>query len=424
MTDVSTLSLIDALPDPVLSVGRVAAIRDGIVDIAGVSAPIGDICYLHPAGGPRVPAEIVAATAEHLRSVPLHAPGKLRLGDRVTHGDGDQPRSIDIDGALAINALGECLQPRTAPLEIGPVDMRPRPIAVHERDLIEEQLKTGIAAIDECLPIGFGQRIGVFAAAGTGKSTLIRDIMRNAEADHIVVALVGERSREVVETIRSVEASEHRDRVTIVVGVAGDPAPMRADALTTSLAISQHFACRGKKVLHLVDSLTRYAFAIREIGLAVGEPMAQSGMTPSVYKRLSETSEMSGCLSGGGSVTSVSAVLMETEQDDALSSYIRSLLDGHVYLTKQFAERGVFPAIDILRSRSRLDVSLFDGEEMRFAQKIRDRIVEFQKVEEYLQFTGYQAGSNPQMDSKVEQYDLVMRWLRNEHDFERSGDSE
>lgn len=421
-TSRSAVSMIGTLCDPIRAVGKVTAIRDGIVDIAGVSAPIGDICYLHPVDGERIPAEIVAATTDHLRTVPLRAPKKLRLDDRVSYGEDDQPRQVSVDDALAINAMGECIHLRQAPLKIGTVDIRPQPIAVHERDLIKEQLQTSIAAIDECLPIGFGQRIGVFASAGTGKSTLIRNIMRQADADHVVVALIGERAREVVETIRSVEESEHRDKVTIVVGVAGDPAPLRADALTTSLAISQHLARQGNKVLHLVDSLTRYAFAIREIGLAVGEPMAQSGMTPSVYKRLSETAEMSGRLACGGSVTSISAVLMETEQDDALSSYIRSLLDGHIYLTRHFAERGVFPAIDILRSRSRLDVSLFDGNEMRFAQEIRERIVEFQKIEEYLQFTGYEAGSNPSMDSKVEQYDLVMKWLRNEHEFERDGD--
>ena len=115
----------------------------------------------------------------------------------------------------------------------------------------------------------------------------------------------------------------------------------------------------------------------------------------------------------------VSAVLLETEQDDALSSYIRSLLDGHVYLSKHFAEKGVFPAIDILRSRSRLDVSLFNSAEMQFAQDIRERIVDFQKIEEYLQFTGYEAGGNSGMDAKIEQYELVLRWLRNEHEFER-----
>lgn len=421
MTD--ALRMLKDLPAPLRSLGRVTSIHDGLVDIDGVSAPIGDICYLHPSSGERIPAEIVAATAQHLRTVPLKVPRKLRLDDAVTHSEHEQLQTVSVDDALAINALGECLHKRKRPLHIGPVSMDPQAIAVHERDLIDERLATGLSAIDECLPVGFGQRIGVFAPAGTGKSTLIRDIMRNADADHIVVALIGERTREVLDTIRSVEQSDHRDCVTLVVGVAGDPAPLRADALTTSLAIAQHIARKGKKVLHLVDSLTRYAFAVREIGLAVGEPMAQSGMTPSVYKRLSETAEMSGRLANGGSVTTVSAVLMETERDDALSSYIRSLLDGHIYLTKQFAERGVFPAIDVLRSRSRLDVTLLDPSEMAFAQRIRERIVDYQKIEEYLQFTGYETGSNPQMDKKVEQYDLVLKWLMNEHAFDRDAET-
>lgn len=422
MSQSSFNSVLQDLPPPVRAVGRVDSLREGIVDVSGISASIGQRCRLHPLGREPVPAQVIAVTPEYLRTVPLREADGLRLGDMVSFAAHDQLQSINVDNGLAVNAMGECLHARTTALDIGPVEIAPRSLAVDERDLIREQIKTGIAAIDECLPIGFGQRIGVFAAAGTGKSTLLRNIMRDAEADHVVVALIGERSREVVETIRSVEASPQRDRITIVVGVAGDPAPLRAGALTTSLAISQHFARQGKRVLHLVDSLTRYAFAIREIGLAVGEPMAQSGMTPSVYKRLSETAEMSGRLACGGSVTSVSAVLLETEQDDALSSYIRSLLDGHVYLTKHFAERGVFPAIDILRSRSRLDVSLFDSSEMQFAQDIRERIVEFQKIEEYLQFTGYEAGANASMDAKIEQYELVLRWLKNEHEFEREAE--
>lgn len=407
---------LENLRPPITSVGRVLSVKQGFIEVDGICPSIGDRCYIESAGESQdqAEAEVIAINGKIARATLTSSQHKIRRNDRVFCPIDGHFGELNVDASLAIDANGKALAARAKPLNIGDLSMFPRALAVVERGTVKRRMTTTENAVDECLPLGFGQRAGVFAEAGAGKSMLLRKLMATADCDHVVYTMIGERSREVIDAIRYVENEGIDDRVTMVVGLAGDPAPLRARAMATSLAIAQHMAQEGKDVLHLVDSLTRFAYAIREIGLASGEPMAQSGMTPSVYQRIPECLEMAGKWKNSGSVTTVAAVLLESQLDDPMSSYVRSLLDGHIYLDKELADRGVFPSIDVLRSRSRLDTVLLDEEQQRFAKKVRSDLIAYKKIEEYLHFSGYEAGTSASMDRKISRHDKIMSWIQNE----------
>lgn len=407
---------LDSLRPPITSVGRVLSVRQGFIEVDGICPSIGDRCYISSASDSReqAEAEVIAINGKVSRATLTSSHHKIRRNDKVFCPIDGHYGELNVDGSLAIDANGKSIATRSKPLNIGDLPMFPRALTVPERGTVTEKVVTTENAIDDCLPLGFGQRVGVFAEAGAGKSMLLRKLMATANCDHVVYTMIGERSREVIEAIRYVENEGLDNQITMVVGLAGDPAPLRARAMTTSLAIAQHLAGEGNNVLHLVDSLTRFAYAIREIGLASGEPMAQSGMTPSVYQRIPECLEMAGNWKNSGSVTTVAAVLMESQLDDPMSSYVRSLLDGHIYLDKELADRGIFPSVDVLRSRSRLDTVLMDEAQQQRAKRIRAGLIDYKKIEEYLHFSGYEPGSSPSMDQKISSHEKILSWIQNE----------
>jgi flagellum-specific ATP synthase len=407
---------LENLRPPITSVGRVLSVKQGYIEVDGICPSIGDRCYIESSSDSQeqAEAEVIAISGKVSRATLTSSHHKIRRNDRVICPIDGHYGELNVDASLAIDANGKTIAARSKPLKIGDLSMFPRALAVPERGTVKVRMVTTENAIDDGLPLGFGQRVGIFAEAGAGKSMLLRKLMAEANCDHVVYTMIGERSREVIEAIRYVESESIDHRVTMVVGLAGDPAPLRARAMTTSLAIAQHMARQGGNVLHLVDSLTRFAYAIREIGLASGEPMAQSGMTPSVYQRIPECLEMAGNWKDSGSVTTVAAVLLESQLDDPMSSYVRSLLDGHIYLDKEMSDRGIFPSIDVLRSRSRLDTVLLDETQQTLAKSVRTDLIAYKKIEEYLHFSGYEAGTSPSMDLKVSRHEKVLSWIQNE----------
>ncbi len=408
------LAALKSIRSPITSIGRVRSVRRGIVEVSGINPRIGDLCRISPggSGANHALAEVISVSGDVARATIVEGVENIRRNDRVRCAIAPVEAPLFIDEALAIDANGVAIASRNARQSFGRIERLAEQPELSDRAPITQRMLTRENAIDDCLPIGLGQRVGVFAEAGAGKTLLLRRLMSTVACDHVVIALIGERSREVIDLIELVRSEGIDHRVTIVAGLAGSPATTRAKAMSTSLRVAQHFAAEGKQVLHLVDSLTRFTYAARETGLSAGEPMAQSGMTPSVYQILPECLEMAGAFASGGSVTTVCAVLLETHMDDPVSSYVRSLLDGHIYLDKNLADQGIYPAVDVLRSRSRLDTALMNEQEQDLARRIRSHLVDYRKIEEYLHFSGYEAGSNAETDRKIQRYEDVLAWIQ------------
>ncbi|MEO0575453.1 MAG: hypothetical protein AAF004_08315 [Pseudomonadota bacterium] len=404
-------SVLSALTFPVSSYGTVTSLRAGVVEATGLVGRIGDPCTIDGRDG-AVAAEVLSVRGEVTVLAVLGSAQAIRCGDTVRCNDQPVESSLDIDRHYAYDGHATPLLQRDAATCLPPVRARPRHVAYAERAVVTSRFMTGIPVLDDFLPIGRGQRLGVFAEAGCGKTTLLRQLISTVPADHTVVAMVGERAREARELTNQLDDSDDSLSTTVFLALAGDPPTSRIGAFESALATAQTLADVGQHVLLVVDSMTRFAFALREIDLANGEPMTHSGMTPTVFRRLSETIEMTGALVGKGSITLVASVLMEGPSDDSFSSYLRSLLDGHIYLSRSLADRGVFPAVDLLNSRSRLDTTLLDDAAQRQATQIRNTLADYRSVEEYISFSGYDAGSNEALDGKIRRYQAVLAWLQ------------
>jgi type III secretion protein N (ATPase) len=280
-----------------------------------------------------------------------------------------------------------------------------------ERQRIDTQVETGVRAIDGLLPLGRGQRIGVFAAAGGGKSTLLGTLARQAQADVIVIALIGERGREVREFIEDNLGEEGLARSVVIASTSDRPALERARAAHAATAIAEGFRAEGKHVLLLMDSVTRFARALREIGLASGEPPVRRGFPPSVFAELPRLFERTGC-DAHGAITGIYTVLLEDEEDDPVGEEVRSLLDGHVILSRKLAARGHYPAIDVLVSQSRLMGQLVGDGERRAALSFRAMLAKLNEIELLLQVGDYKPGQDALADRAIARRDELDGFLR------------
>jgi ATP synthase in type III secretion protein N len=287
----------------------------------------------------------------------------------------------------------------------------PAPAALQRRP-INQPLPLGITAVDTVLSCGVGQRVGIFAPAGCGKSTLLSMLCRHAQADVVVAALVGERGREVGDFIHEALGPEARARAVLVVATSDRPATERLKAAFVATAHAEHFAAQGKRVLLLVDSVTRLARAAREIGLAAGEPPARRGYPPSALALLPQLFERAGLLATG-SITAFYTVLEETDDGaDPVSEEVRSLLDGHFILSRKLAGKGHFPAIDVLQSASRLFDRVVPPAQAQAARRLREMMAKFDEVEILLRIGEYRQGSDPLADVAVQRRDAIDQFLR------------
>ncbi len=303
--------------------------------------------------------------------------------------------------------------PLLAPQRDGFYAEPPNPLS---RSLIKKPFATGLKAIDAFVPLGNGQRVGIFSGSGVGKSILLGMIARGSEADVNVISLVGERGRELREFVENDLGPEGMAKSVIVVSTSDQPAPMRIRASILATALAEGFRDQGSKVLLLMDSLTRFAMAQREIGLAAGEPPASRGYVPSVFSMLPKLLERTGT-SESGAITAIYTVLVEgDDMNEPVADAVRGFLDGHIVLSRKLANANHFPAVDVLRSVSRLDRAVCSEDEIKLISEARDLLSVYRQNEDLINVGAYVKNSNPKIDRAIEKYGLLESFLRQRYD--------
>lgn len=378
-------------PSILQEIGHVESIAGGMIHSRMKNIQLGELCYIQNRLGNRIPAQVVAFSHNECRLAPLNPLNGISPNDTIIATGAMPLLTLPHNPCGKVyDSLGELLDeepsrhmPRAIAMEIdGSV---PTPLS---RPLISEQMRTGIRAIDLCCPIGFGQRIGLFAGPGVGKSTLLGMIAKNASVDRIVISLVGERGREVKEFIEESLGTEGLKRSIIIVSTSDEPPIRRKLAATSATRIAEYFRDRGERVLLLVDSLTRTARAIRDVSLSLGELPVRQGYTASVFEELPRILERAGT-SRCGSITAIYTILAEAlEEHDILSEELKSLLDGHIVLDRELAQRGLFPAINITKSLSRLTPRLLSEEETPHIRTLFEILLRLRNDKELLQLGG------------------------------------
>jgi len=385
------------------SEGRVTKAVGFLVESDGPFCSVGESCEIVGADGASLPGEVVGFRGNTVLTVPLGRPNGVRFGDRVlTRGTYPSiPMSESLVGRV-IDAVGTPLdsQGKIPASEFSPIHgLAPQPM---ERTPIREPLGCGIRAIDAMLTCGRGQRVGIFGGSGVGKSTLVGMMSRGTSADLTVLGLVGERGREVREFLEDSLGEEGRKRSIVVVATSDQSPLLRLRAALVATAIAEYFSTRGKHVLLVIDSLTRFAMAQREIGLAAGEPPTAKGYTPSVFSLLAQLVERAGHF-GAGSITAFYSLLMEgDDQQDPLVDAVRALLDGHIVLDRRLAAQNHYPPISILDSLSRLLNSVCTPDHLLKIQRFRQLLAAYGASEDLIHVGAYQKGTDPVLDRAIE----------------------
>ena len=379
--------------------GRVLESIGQTIESAGPLSTVGECCEIVDQYGRRHLAEVIGFRGEHVLSMPVETTDGVRYGDAVA-ALGVSPE-IEVGTALmgrVLNALG-------APLDEGPLAAMPVSLPIEgavrsplDRVPIRVPLASGIRVIDALLTVGRGQRVGIFGGSGVGKSTLIGMMTRNTEADVTVVGLVGERGREVGEFLEESLGERGRARSVVIVSTSDESPLKRMRAALAATTVAEFFAAQGKHVLLVLDSLTRFAMAAREIGLAAGEPPTAKGYTPSVFNRLAKLVERTGQFRVG-SITAFYTVLMEgDDQQDPLVDAVRSLLDGHVVLSRALAAEGWYPPVEVLDSISRLMPQVAEPAHREQAALVRRLLAVYARSEDLVRIGAYKAGADPELD--------------------------
>jgi flagellum-specific ATP synthase len=379
--------------------GKVVESIGQTIESAGPMASVGECCEIQDRFGSRHLAEVVGFRGPHLLSMPLGTTDGARFGDTVA-ALGTRPFVAVGDGLV-----GQILDGMGAPMDGGRIAGRTQRMPLEgpvrkplDRVPIRTPLGTGIMAVDGLLSVGRGQRVGIFGGSGVGKSTLIGMMTRNTEADVTIVGLIGERGREVREFVEDALGKGGLARSVVVVSTSDQSPLMRMRAALTATTVAEHFAEQGKGVLLVLDSLTRFAMAAREIGLAAGEPPTAKGYTPSVFTRLSKLVERAGNFRAG-SITAFYTVLMEgDDQQDPLVDAVRSLLDGHIVLSRRLAAEGWYPPIDLLDSISRLMPAVTTKDHRAHAALFRRMMAVYARSEDLVRIGAYKAGSDSDLD--------------------------
>ena len=400
-------------------IGKISRFFGLIVESNGPDAFLGEVCLIHSRGQPHpIQAEVVGLRDGKVMLMPY---GELRTiglgGEVIATGRAMQiPVGEQLLGRV-VDALGRPIDGKPLSCLNGAVNLNAEPLGPLSRRKIREVLETGVKAIDSFLPLGKGQRVGIFSGSGVGKSTLLGMVARDMKADINVIALVGERGREVQEFIDKSLGPEGLKRSVIVVSTSDQPALLRSCAAYTATAISEYFRDQGKDVLLIMDSVTRFAMAQREIGLAVGEPPTARGYTPSVFANLPKLLERCGAAAHGGSITAIYTVLVEGDDlDDPIADAVRSILDGHIVLGRDLANHGHYPAIDVLKSISRLEPVLSKPKEKQSTQRGVALLSQFQKNKDLVEIGAYKAGTNPELDQAIRLVPKINEFLRQEID--------
>jgi flagellum-specific ATP synthase len=398
---------------PVRMEGEVVELVGLIVESRGPAAAMGDFCEIRTRGGGSIRTQVIGFRDGHVLSMPLEETEGLCLGDRIV------ARGGECDVEVSPQLLGRVLDGFGNPMDGGASIMANETMPLYasprsplERAHIDERLTTGIRVIDGLLPCGKGQRVGIFGGSGVGKSTLLGSMARSSSARVNVIALIGERNREVRAFLEHDLGPEGMRRSVVVVATSDRPAPLRVRACFVALAIAEYFRDRGEDVLLVMDSITRLAMAQREIGLAAGEPPSQKGYTPSVFSLLPKICERAGNFDRG-SITAFFTVLVEGDDfNEPICDAVRAILDGHITLARDLGAAGHYPAIQVLDSVSRLQSQLMTPEESAYARKIREALALYRQSEDLINLGAYVSGSNPKLDAVIRSRNEIMRFLR------------
>jgi flagellum-specific ATP synthase len=392
--------------------GYVVRVSGSTVESAGPVIGLGELCGIHVHGGRRVLAEVVGFRHDHLILLPLEHIEGISPGDAVTART--TPRHLLLGEQVlgrVLNGLGEPIDGK-GPLvgdEKQPLDVSsPPPLS---REKITEPLALGVRSIDGVLTCGKGQRVGIFAGSGVGKSVLLGDIAVASDAAVNIVALIGERGREVREFLEENLGPDGLARSVVVVATSDAPPIQRVKAAFVAVAVAEYFRERAQNVLFMMDSLTRFAQAQREIGLAAGEPPATKGYCPSVFALMPRLIERLGC-SRNGSITGILTVLVENDDlTDPVADSARSLLDGHIVLSRKLADRGHYPAVDILQSISRLMPAVVSDEHVLAARKLKEIYATYTDAEDLINIGAFAPGSNRRIDGAISLIDRINEFL-------------
>lgn len=380
---------------------------------ARLEAAVGDVCDLRLPDGRTIGCEVIGFDGEVAQVLPFHNVEGVRAGLEILRRN--RPLSTPVGWEL----LGRVIDPLGRPVDGGP-PLTPRrwkanhsvaPAAL-ERPRITRPLETGLRSIDGLLTVGRGQRVGLFAGSGVGKSTLLGEIAKTARADLNVIALVGERGREVRPFVEDCLGPEGMRRSVVVLATSDETPLLRTRAVSTAVSIADDFRQRGADVLLMVDSITRLAFAQREIGLLRGEPPGNRGYTPSVMHLLASTLERLGT-SAQGSITGIITVLVDgDDMDEPIADAARGILDGHIVLDRKLAAKGHYPAIDVLRSISRLFTEITTPEHRAAALKVRECMAAYAEVADVVQLGVYKSGTSPRIDRAIQLQPAINALLR------------
>ena len=398
--------------EPISAQGRVSKIVGLMVEAAGPRASVGEYCHILTREGRELPAEVVGFRGSTTLLMPLGELEGIAPGDRVL------PQRQTLTVPVGPGLLGRILDGLGHPMDGRPLltetayPLQNKPPNALLRPRIRETLSVGVRAIDGILTIGRGQRIGIFAGSGVGKSTLLGMMARNTVADVNVIALVGERGRELRDFIEKDLGPEGLTRSVIIVATSDQPALVRLKAAFTATAIAEYFRDCGQNVLLMMDSVTRFAMAQREVGLTVGEPPATRGYPPSVFALLPKLLERSG-MAETGSITGIYTVLVDgDDQNEPIADSVRGILDGHIVLTRELAMQNNYPAIDILQSVSRVMNDVISQDHKELAGIVRQHISVYRDAKDLIDIGAYTSGSNPKIDAAIAHMDSILAFTQ------------
>jgi len=401
-----------AVTDPITEYGIVEKVVGNTIESHGPNVTMGSVCWLQNCDR-RVPVEVVGFADGKVISMPLGKIDGVRQGDVLEAFS--RTANIGMSESLrgrVLDGLGRAIDGLPLPLDLHRQDLYAEPANPLTRDPIREPLQTGVRVIDGLLTTGLGQRVGIFGGSGVGKSTLLGMIARYTNADINVIALIGERGREVREFIENDLGPEGLKRSIVISSTSDQPALVRIRAAFAATAAAEYFRDRGYNVMLMMDSVTRFAMAQREVGLAAGEPPSSKGYTPSVFSLLPKLLERAGKFKTG-SITAFYTVLVEgDDMNDPIADSVRAILDGHVVLDRELASRGHYPCVDVLHSISRLMSHLVTPEVKTAAYEIRDLMATYGKSEDLINIGAYKRGSNQRIDAAIDRADSINSFLR------------
>lgn len=395
--------------------GRVHKVLGPMIEAAGLQTSIGYACDIECTAGGTIEAEVVGFRDERTLLMPVGSVRGMAPGDTVR--PRAVPPSVQVSEHLlgrVINALGEPIDGMPMSPAGASLPLYGKPLNPYARHVIDTQMKLGVRVMDACLPMGWGQRMGLFSGAGVGKSMLMGMLARNSDAEINVIALVGERSREVREFLDVSLGSEALKHSVVVVATSDMPPVLRVRAALLATTIAEAFRERDKQVLLMMDSLTRFAQAQREIGLMLGEPPTSKGYTPSCFTALAELLERAGAGESSGDISALYTVLVEGDDlsADPVADAAMAILDGHVVLERRLAEQGHYPAINLLRSISRLENQLASAEMLNAARSLRKDLALYERMEDMINMGAYEKGTNPELDRVISRMPHMLKFLQ------------